>query len=98
MKLHVFAVYDRAAGAYLPPFFVRSKAEAIRMFTESVQDGKSPFSKFPSDYTLCGLGYYDDVSGAFSTDDHGVESVIRATECIDSAGGNVVPLGGKKGE
>lgn len=71
MILNMFSVRDNAVGAYLPPFFCRAKGEALRMFTESVNDDKHQFAKFASDYTLVYLGTWDDASGVYS----GVEPV-----------------------
>jgi hypothetical protein len=67
MQLYVFSVYDKAVGAYLQPFFSRSKGEALRQFMEACADEKAMFGKHASDFTLMYLGMYDDVSGLFDT-------------------------------
>ena len=59
----IYSVYDDAAKAFLPPFFVRSKGEAVRSFSSAVGQSDHQFSKFKSDYTLFELGSYDDVTG-----------------------------------
>lgn len=79
MRLEVFCVYDSATGAYMQPFFARSTGEALRSFTELANDPKTSVHKYPSDYTLFLLGFWDDNSGIFSTSPP--ERVIGALEC-----------------
>lgn len=81
MRILMCAVYDAATGAYTQPFFVRSKAEAIRSFADAVGDEKSPFCAHPSDYSLFCLGEYDDQTGAV-TPKNVTEKWITATECV----------------
>ncbi|UDN67481.1 nonstructural protein [robinz microvirus RP_30] len=66
MMLDVFSVLDTAVSAFLPPFFARSKGEAIRSFTEASNDSSHQFAKHASDYVLYRLGAWDDHSGMFS--------------------------------
>lgn len=65
MILNIFTVYDSKAEAYLQPFFMKSKGEAVRAFTDIVNDGTSQFNKHPSDYTLFHVGAYDDGDSSF---------------------------------
>ncbi|QCQ84633.1 nonstructural protein [Blackfly microvirus SF02] len=65
MILQSFTVFDSAAKAYLPPFFVRSRGEAIRSFTDACCDEKSQFARHLADYCLFSIGEYDDSSGIF---------------------------------
>jgi len=64
-KLHVCTVRDVAAEAYLNPLFVRSKGEAIRSFSDEVNNKDSMLGKHPSDYVLFYLGTYDQDSAKF---------------------------------
>lgn len=66
MKLEVFTVSDAAVGAFLPPFFARSRGEAIRMFQDSVADPKSQFGVHAKDYSLYFIGTWSDENGLFS--------------------------------
>lgn len=66
MVLKVFTVYDSKAEAFLRPFFMRSQGEAIRAFSELVNDGKSEFSKYPGDYTLFWISEYNEEDGTFN--------------------------------
>lgn len=80
MILQVFAVYDKAVQAYLQPFYVRSKGEAVRSFTEACNDVNKPFFKHASDYYLVHLGEFNDAAGVFTTGEP--VRVISASECI----------------
>lgn len=62
MKSKVYTVYDSKTEAYLKPFFMRTKGEAIRAFQDTVNDESSQFWKHPEDYTLFEIGEYDELS------------------------------------
>lgn len=62
MNLKVFSVYDSKTEAYMTPFFMRSKGEAIRGFADVVNDGQSTMCKYPHDYTLFEIGEWDDTT------------------------------------
>lgn len=68
MKLQVISVFDDAAKAFLPPFFVRSKGEAIRSFCDAVLDEKHQFHRHREDYILYSLGEFDDRDGTITFD------------------------------
>jgi hypothetical protein len=63
MKLKIFSVYDCKVEAYLQPFFMRSKGEALRAFMSAVDDKQTQFNKNPEDFTLFELGEFDDEKG-----------------------------------
>lgn len=63
MELKIFTVHDSKVGAYLQPFFMRSRGEAIRAFITVVNDRQSQFYSHPEDYTLFEVGTYDDQTG-----------------------------------
>lgn len=65
MKVKVFAIYDSKAEAYLPPFFMKSKGEAIRALTSHVNDPQHNFNKYAADFTLFELGSWDDSNTTF---------------------------------
>lgn len=58
--MKIFTVHDARAEAYLPPFYMRTKGEAIRAFETTVKDTNSQFNKYPQDYTLVELGEFDE--------------------------------------
>ncbi len=63
MKLFVFAVFDAAAEAYLPPMFYSTKGLAIRAFSTAVNEEGHMFLAHAADYTLFHLGMWDPSSG-----------------------------------
>jgi hypothetical protein len=66
MKLIACSVRDEKVEAFLPPFFVRSKGEAIRSFQSAVDNPEHAFSKNLSDFVLYEVGAFDDVAGVFA--------------------------------
>lgn len=80
MRLHVYTVYDKAIGAFMQPFFVRAKGEALRSFSDACNDEKSNFYRHAADYTLMFLGEFDDSNGLFVCQDP--VRLIGALECL----------------
>lgn len=78
---NVFSVYDAALSAYMQPFFLRSKGEAVRSFTDAIADPKMPFHAHPEDYTLFLIGAWDDVRGVMVSP-VAPERIISALECV----------------
>lgn len=64
MTLKIFTVFDSKAEVYMTPFFLKSRGEAIRSWTEVVNDGQAIFCKHPSDFTLFEIGTFDELSGS----------------------------------
>lgn len=67
MVLHIFTVFDSKAEAFMTPFFMTSKGQAVRAFSDTVQDPSHQFNKHPCDYTLFYLGTFSDDSSTFKT-------------------------------
>jgi len=65
MILKVFTVFDHAAKAYLQPFFLREREEAVRGFSEVVNDNNHMFGRYPDSYTLFEIGEWDDSCASF---------------------------------
>lgn len=65
MIVKVFCVYDSKAEAYMSPFFMHSRGQALRAFGDTAQDSESQIGKHPEDFTLFELGEYDDDSASF---------------------------------
>jgi len=63
MTLKIFVVYDSKVEAYLKPFYVQSKGEAIRAFSELANDKTTNFGKYPADFTLFEIGSFDSETG-----------------------------------
>lgn len=83
MRMQVYSVFDQAVRAYLGPFHVRSRAEAIRSFIGAVNEGKNDFKANAKDYTLFYLGDYDDNEGVYYSAQPGPESVLTALQAVD---------------
>ncbi|AXL14718.1 nonstructural protein [Microviridae sp.] len=64
MIFKIFAIYDQKAGAYLPPFVLPTDGMATRTFSDCVNKEDHQFHAHPADYTLFGLGEFDDESAA----------------------------------
>lgn len=62
MLLQAFTVFDSKAEAYLPPFYMSTKGQAVRAFTDSANDPNHAFHKHPEDYTLFLVGTWDDAT------------------------------------
>lgn len=65
MKTLMFAVRDKQAEAFLPPFFARARGEAVRMFMSAVEDPQHQFSKHSGDFDLFLIGEFEDTNGEF---------------------------------
>lgn len=63
MMQKVFAVYDQKSEAYMRPFFMNTKGQAIRAFADELESENSQLAKHPEDYTLFEIGSYDDSRG-----------------------------------
>lgn len=62
----IFCIYDSKAEAYLQPFFMKSRGEAIRALSALVDDPQHNFCKYSDDFTLFEVGTFDDASGTFA--------------------------------
>lgn len=67
MKLKIFTAYDSKVEAYLQPFFMRSRGDAIRAWTDLANNPEHAFHKHAGDYTLFEIGEYDDLTGQMLT-------------------------------
>lgn len=63
MILKTFSILDIKTEAYSRPFFTHTTSEALRTFTDAVNDPASPFSKHPLDYILFEVGTWNDHLG-----------------------------------
>lgn len=65
MKIKMFTVYDIKAQAYLPPFYMQSTGQAMRVFEDTANDKDHQFGKHPEDYVLYEVGTFDDQDCSF---------------------------------
>lgn len=59
----IFSVYDSKASAYLDFFKATNIPVAVRMFEQAVQDPNTNFNKYPGDFTLFHIGFWECVKG-----------------------------------
>lgn len=60
----LFSIYDNVANHYEPPFTEKNKGTAIRKIQDLIQNNpNSPYSKFPDNFALTHIGYYDASTG-----------------------------------
>lgn len=65
MILKVFAIYDKAAEAYMQPIFAQTPGLALRIFQNAVNDPNSVINKHPQDFWMDVVAEFDDKSGEF---------------------------------
>jgi len=65
MQHLLFTVYDEKAEVFTAPFFVPTLGLATRAFADCVNSEDHHFGKHPQDYTLFGLGEFDDSDASF---------------------------------
>lgn len=56
----VFAIFDSAIGAWMPPIYAKNKGDMLRQFSDAVNNRESVLFKHPGDYALYELGNWDD--------------------------------------
>nr|UXQ87985.1 MAG: nonstructural protein [Microvirus sp.] len=64
----IYSVYDEKTLAWLNPFNLVNDGEAIRGFSDAVNDPSSMFNKHPNDFHLYKLGTFDDSKGQIHQD------------------------------
>lgn len=70
MTYLVFSILDNKSHLFGPPFYSRHTGEALRNFTELVNDDRSTVSKYPADFQLVQVASFDDEDGTFSPSKH----------------------------
>jgi len=70
MLTQIFSVYDSKAEAYMQPFFFQGKGQAVRSFSDLVNDNSTLCGKHPQDFTLFHIGEFDDATGNVSSSVH----------------------------
>lgn len=79
MKLYAIAVRDLATESFGRPFFVNHPAQAVRSFTDEVNNAESEIGKHPSDYEMWLLASLDDGTGLFADSP---ERLARAADLV----------------
>lgn len=65
MKHNVYAIYDAAAKAFLPPFHLPRDEMATRAFADCVNAPSHQFNAHSEDYTLYKVATFDDATGEY---------------------------------
>ncbi len=68
MEMKVFSIYDMKTEVYSKPFFCLTTGEAIRTFTDAVNEPNSPFNRHPEDFNLFEIGVFDDGAAVIKGD------------------------------
>lgn len=66
--LRMYSLFDSGVGAYLKPFWSDHKANAMRSFTQLVNDKSDPnnmVANHPDQFVLFELGVFDSNGGSF---------------------------------
>lgn len=79
---YIYAVKDSATDSFGMPFFLHSRGEAMRHFTDAVRADpqRSEIAKHPDDYTLHEIGLYDEKDGSLAPSKP--EQVMRGKDAV----------------
>lgn len=66
MKYKCFSVYDSKVGLYHPFMFFRTKGEAIRAFSDAVNNKDNLIGKYPEDFSFFETGDWCDETCVYS--------------------------------
>jgi hypothetical protein len=81
MKLNVYSIFDKAAEAFVTPFFMQNDGLAIRAFQDNVNaTDENNISKHPEQFTLYKIAEYDDKTGAIAVDERYPSLLARGIE------------------
>lgn len=61
--MQIFAIRDRALGAYMQPWVAQTPGQATRMFQDELGSNESPMNKHPDDYDLYHIGEFNQDTG-----------------------------------
>lgn len=94
MKVLICAVRDSAVEAFMQPFFCLAQGQAVRSFTDNVNNAKeaSPLYMHPDDFELFELGWFGDGDAHFELHAKPVRLVRGADVKVrDQRGGVFAP-------
>lgn len=69
MRNNVYSVYDQKAKVFCQPFCSLNDETALRAFAYSANDTSTEIGRYPSDFDLYNLGFFDDQTGKFDLQD-----------------------------
>ncbi|WNK15005.1 MAG: nonstructural protein [Microvirus sp.] len=60
--MQMYSIRDNKADFYGQPFYARTKADALRSFSDAINGGVEQFSKHSSDFDLFYVGDFDELT------------------------------------
>ena len=67
MIKQMFSIYDEKSQVYSPIYLYVHDGEALRDFMEAAADSQSKLSKYPSDFKIYKLGFFNDCTGVIES-------------------------------
>ena len=80
MEYRVFAVLDSKLGVFTAVHVLAHEGQAVRAFTELVNDRNSQLAKWPEDYALYQIGWFSEESGELTSES---KFIVNAVSVID---------------
>lgn len=79
MKKSIYSVYDNVTKMFSPPLLDINNGSMMRNIQDLIaRDPNHAWSKFPDNYTLMNIGYWDDEEGIPTADKHQVVAEMIA--------------------
>lgn len=82
MNLELFAVKDRALGAFMRPWVAQTTGQAIRIFQDEINKHGSELNAHPDDYDLWHIGTFNDNSGLLTIPDGGIKQLVLGKQVL----------------
>lgn len=86
MKSNAYTIFDSKSKTYTLPWFAMNDEVAIRAFKDKVNKEGHEFNLHPEDYSLFGIGSYEDNTGVL-TPSQTHDTLGKALEYLDSKNG-----------
>ncbi len=86
----MLTIRDSAAEVYARPFFARAPGEAIRSFSDLVNEQDHPIGEHPDHYTLFQIGSFDEQTG--SVEAHEPRSLGNGMDYVSVAPPHLIDL------
>lgn len=80
MQMTIYAIRDSKTEMYNRPFYAVAEGEAVRNFTDLVNDPTTTPGRHPADFALYRIGSYDDVSALI--EGHSPVCIVTGNECL----------------
>lgn len=81
----ILTVKDRALNIHNLPFTQQTTAQAVRGFTDEINNQGSALAQHPDDYDLYIIGHYDEVTGTLVPLER-PELVVRGKDLVRTKG------------